>query len=265
MFPALTAKKSRGRPNCRHGSQERQSGWLRSATRNPADSSTRMCHLAWSGLDVWVMTGAPVILDASLRSDGDYGVTVGSRNIPGALRMWGVKATFWGVPADPSHDAQRCDVGGFGMPEVCSSPTPAGLPPTAFLRMPTRCTQPGEGLETSVSADTWENPGSFVPGAFTSHLPPNFPDYSPYCPYTAGSTNRGTWTAPDLTKAKTLVARSGTRGMKVTLWAWSQAKGFNKVAEKVLHSLGYRVAVKPVVGAPGEVMIVFAIATRTPP
>ena len=79
-------------------------------------------------------------------------------------------------------------------------------------------------------------------------LPPNFPSYRPYCPYTAGSTKSGKWTAPDLAKAKALVARSGTRGMKVTVWAWSQAKGFNQVAVKVLRSLGYRVAVKPVVG-----------------
>jgi len=33
MFPAETAKNSRGRPNCRHGSTDRQSGWLRIATR----------------------------------------------------------------------------------------------------------------------------------------------------------------------------------------------------------------------------------------
>ena len=79
-------------------------------------------------------------------------------------------------------------------------------------------------------------------------LPPNFPGYRPYCPYTAGSTTSGKWTAPDLTKAKALVARSGTRGMKVTLWAWSLAKGFNAVALKVLKSLGYVVAVKPVGG-----------------
>jgi len=52
-----------------------------------------------------------------------------------------------------------------------------------------------------------------------------FPSYSPYCPYTAGSTKRGTWTAPDLAKAKALVARSGTHGMKVTVWALSQANG----------------------------------------
>ena len=56
-------------------------------------------------------------------------------------------------------------------------------------------------------------------------LPPNFPSYRPYCPYTAGSTKSGKWTAPDLAKAKALVARSGTRGMKVTVWAWSAGKG----------------------------------------
>jgi YVTN family beta-propeller protein len=77
-------------------------------------------------------------------------------------------------------------------------------------------------------------------------LPPNIPGYRPYCPYTAGSTKSGTWTAPDLTKAKALVVRSGTYGMKVTLWAWTQANAFNRVAKKALHSLGYRVAVKPV-------------------
>jgi hypothetical protein len=123
------------------------------------------------------VTGSPIILDATLRSDGDYGITVASHNILEAVRLWGLKATFWGVPADPSHDLQRCDFGGLGLIEdTCGGPTPAGLPPTAFLRMPTRCTQPGEGLETSVSADTWENPGVVVSDSFTSHLPPNFPE-----------------------------------------------------------------------------------------
>ena len=74
------------------------------------------------------------------------------------------------------------------------------------------------------------------------------PRLQPYCPYTAGPTKRGKWTAPDLAKARALVARSGTRGMKVTVWAWSEARDFNRVAVKALHSLGYDVAVKPVVG-----------------
>ena len=74
-------------------------------------------------------------------------------------------------------------------------------------------------------------------------LPRNFPGYRAYCPYTAGA-EHDTWTAPDLAKARALVARSGTRGMKVTVWAWTQAQGFNTTAVKLLESLGYRVSTK---------------------
>ena len=101
-------------------------------------------------------------------------------------------------------------------------------------------------VDRAAATSAWGGPNVAEPTC--QLLPPNFPSYRPYCPYTAGSTKSGNWTAPDLAKAKALVARSGTRGMKVTVWAWSQAKGFNQVAVKVLRSLGYRVAVKPVVG-----------------
>ena len=101
-------------------------------------------------------------------------------------------------------------------------------------------------VDRAAATNAWGGPSVAEPTC--QILPPNFPGYRPYCPYTAGSTKSGKWTAPDLAKARALVARSGTRGMKVTVWAWSQAKGFNRVAVKVLHSLGYRVAVKPVVG-----------------
>jgi YVTN family beta-propeller protein len=99
-------------------------------------------------------------------------------------------------------------------------------------------------VDRAAAMNAWGGPNVALPTC--QILPPNFPDYSPYCPYTAGSTNDGAWTAPDLTKAKALVARSRTRGMKVTLWAWSLAKGFNRVAKTALLSLGYRVTVKPV-------------------
>jgi YVTN family beta-propeller protein len=101
-------------------------------------------------------------------------------------------------------------------------------------------------VDRAAATSAWGGPNVAEPTC--QLLPPNFPSYRPYCPYTAGSTKSGNWTAPDLARAKALVARSGTRGMKVTVWAWSQAKGFNQVAVKVLRSLGYRVAVKPVVG-----------------
>jgi YVTN family beta-propeller protein len=99
-------------------------------------------------------------------------------------------------------------------------------------------------VDRAAATNAWGGPSVAEPTC--QILPPNFPSHRPYCPYTAGSTKSGTWTAPDLTKAKALVARSGTRGMKVTVWAWSQAKSFNRVAVKALRSLGYRVAVKPV-------------------
>jgi peptide/nickel transport system substrate-binding protein len=98
-------------------------------------------------------------------------------------------------------------------------------------------------VDRAAARDAWGGPTLAQPTCQV--LPPNIPGYRPYCPYTAGSTKRGKWTAPDLTKAKALVARSGTGGMKVTFWALPEAP-FNKVALKALQALGYEVAVKPV-------------------
>jgi YVTN family beta-propeller protein len=99
-------------------------------------------------------------------------------------------------------------------------------------------------VDRDAAANAWG--GASLAEPTCQVLPPNIPGYRPYCPYTAGSTKRGTWTAPDLKKAKALVARSGTRGMKVTVWEWTGAKPFNEVAVKVLRSLGYHVIEKPI-------------------
>ncbi|HEY4018106.1 MAG TPA: ABC transporter substrate-binding protein, partial [Pseudonocardiaceae bacterium] len=70
-------------------------------------------------------------------------------------------------------------------------------------------------------------------------LPPNFPGYSSYCPYTAGST--GKWSAPDLAKAKQLVAQSGTKGMKVVVDGTNDEVGKALVQQMIsdLDSIGY--------------------------
>jgi peptide/nickel transport system substrate-binding protein len=120
-------------------------------------------------------------------------------------------------------------------------------------------------VDRAAATNAWGGPSVAQPTC--QFLPPNFPGSRPYCPYTARSTKSGTWTAPDLAKAKALVARSGTRGMKVTVWAWEAANGdapqadgklagFNQVAVKVLSSVGYRVAVKPVYGNPRYWLVV---------
>ena len=72
-------------------------------------------------------------------------------------------------------------------------------------------------------------------------LPPNFPGYKPYCPYTLSPSKANTWRAPDLTKAKKLVARSRTRGIPVTVVSDESDAGQSIAAYVVqlLHRLGY--------------------------
>ena len=76
-------------------------------------------------------------------------------------------------------------------------------------------------------------------------LPPVFQGYQPYCPYTQQPGPSGAWTAPNLAAAQRLVARSGTRGMKVSVLVQTanQAKPAPPLGAylvSVLDRLGYR-------------------------
>ena len=76
-------------------------------------------------------------------------------------------------------------------------------------------------------------------------LPPNFPGYEAYCPYTRDP--GAVWTAPDLEAARELVDASGTAGMKVTVWA--APDWFPRVSayfRDLLELLGYRATLKAV-------------------
>jgi peptide/nickel transport system substrate-binding protein len=96
----------------------------------------------------------------------------------------------------------------------------------------------------------FHSPGQLQPSCQV--LPPNFPGYEPYCPYTlnASATGAGTWTAPDLARAERLVKNSGTRGTKVMVWGFRDpvlGKTSVDVAHyvaSVLGRLGYRASVK---------------------
>ncbi len=72
-------------------------------------------------------------------------------------------------------------------------------------------------------------------------LPPNFPGYKPYCPYTAG-TNLTKWTGPDLAKARQLVKQSGTAGMSVVVNSTTDTAGRALAAQMVsdLNAIGYK-------------------------
>jgi peptide/nickel transport system substrate-binding protein len=75
-------------------------------------------------------------------------------------------------------------------------------------------------------------------------LPPDLGGHRPYCPYTAEPSNRGTWTAPDLARARRLVRASGTAGEAVTVWIPRMYRQFGAAAGRymvsVLDDLGYR-------------------------
>jgi peptide/nickel transport system substrate-binding protein len=74
-------------------------------------------------------------------------------------------------------------------------------------------------------------------------LPPNFPGYVPYCPFTRHPD--GTWRASDVASATELVRASGTAGSRVTVWATPEyAFGIpvpvGRYFVHVLRRLGYR-------------------------
>jgi peptide/nickel transport system substrate-binding protein len=74
-------------------------------------------------------------------------------------------------------------------------------------------------------------------------LPPSLGGYRRHCPYTLHPSKDGSWTAPDLERARRLVRTSGTAGQDVTFWIprftqFGAAAGTYVV--QVLDSLGYR-------------------------
>jgi peptide/nickel transport system substrate-binding protein len=77
-------------------------------------------------------------------------------------------------------------------------------------------------------------------------LPPGFPGYRPYCPYTRNPTAAGKWVGPDLTKARALVAASHTRGMAVSFYSQSDSvnRAIGSYMVDVLNKLGYRATLK---------------------
>jgi hypothetical protein len=110
------------------------------------------------------VAGSIVTLDAKLRNDSDYGVSVIGRNFPQGLDVQGSILTLWGAPSSAAHDSERAcpgDIAVAGGGKTCTN----GAPPRAFLRLPTSCTASGQGapdpgLPYSVAADSWEHPGA---------------------------------------------------------------------------------------------------------
>ncbi len=106
----------------------------------------------------------PVVLLAKVRPD-DNGIDIVARDASSSVPIPGVEVTFWGVPADSSHDNVRglCLDGLIGNNgSVC----PSHAPRTAFLRLPTSCT--GNPLPWSADATSFVHPDTQVHAQTTS-------------------------------------------------------------------------------------------------
>lgn len=94
---------------------------------------------------------ANAVIDISVRTGGDYGLTATLANIPSALPIYGSTLTFFGIPADQN--------GG-------------GAPRKPFMTLPTACAGP---QTTTLRVDTWQDPGNYHSASFLSHDNSNNP------------------------------------------------------------------------------------------
>ncbi len=100
----------------------------------------------------------PVVIDTSIRTGGDYGVTATVPNITELPTFLAGQVTFWGDPGDPRHDGAR---GECLRSSDCTSSEGAVNAP--FLTMPSQCGNPSsEPLESSVSIDSWADPSALT-------------------------------------------------------------------------------------------------------
>jgi hypothetical protein len=117
--------------------------------------------------------GSPIFLDTTVRTGGDYGLTVTDSNVPQTVQVEGSKVTIWGVPEESSHDKIRGDCLGTGeifqeeIEEGAKVPNeeesrceaPGVEPVLPFLTNPTSCGVPRTG---GLSVDDYEEPGNFA-------------------------------------------------------------------------------------------------------
>jgi hypothetical protein len=107
----------------------------------------------------FVIGSVTVTLSASVRTGGDYGITIDSRDIAEVIQPLELVTTFWGVPADPSHDGGRYDP----VTEKYGVASEQSLKP--FLRMPTSCNGP---MVTTARLRSWADLKTWVSSTYES-------------------------------------------------------------------------------------------------
>jgi peptide/nickel transport system substrate-binding protein len=86
--------------------------------------------------------------------------------------------------------------------------------------------------------------GSELATATCQILPPAFPGYKPYCPYTTHPGAGRGWTAPDMEHARRLVAESGTAGERIVVLMVDRKPEIGRYFTRLLDELGYRASLR---------------------
>jgi hypothetical protein len=171
--------------------------------------------------------GTPVFLDTSVRTGGDYGITVDVDNISEATGFLSTQVTFWGVPGDERHNLQRgwtCIQSSLNAGQPCKTLEASGPPP--LLTLPTVCS--GAPMQSMVEADSWALRGVF--GSVPSEPMPSLDGCNrlPFTPSVrvtpdgqAGSTPTGLTVDEHVPQGGDLnptgLAEAGVKGLSVTL------------------------------------------------
>jgi peptide/nickel transport system substrate-binding protein len=95
-------------------------------------------------------------------------------------------------------------------------------------------------VDRNAAVDVFGGPGTA--SATCQALPPGSSGYVRACPYTQHPSADGRWSAPDLARARRLVAGTRHRGMLVTYWTFNEwpSEPLAHVTMRALRRLGYR-------------------------
>ncbi|HSZ12612.1 MAG TPA: hypothetical protein VK790_01080 [Solirubrobacteraceae bacterium] len=105
-----------------------------------------------------------VFLDASVRSGGDYGITVHADNLP-QKSVEGNRIILWGEPSNPAHDEDRATKDFVAEHCQARGGCVSNAPRVPFLTLATSCSGPES---FSIDSSTWETAG-FGEASFLSH------------------------------------------------------------------------------------------------
>ena len=100
------------------------------------------------------------------------------------------------------------------------------------------------GVDRKATVDFWGGPRLAQPTC--QILPPDFPGYEPYCPWT---TKPGkVWVGPDMAKAKALMQKAGAVGKDVTLIVPDRDpdRQIGTYLQSYLNQLGFHASLKPI-------------------